>query len=74
MQREDVLYYENEADRNLPKVLKYRAPVTYEGDIWRLPRRPNITFTQYYAGFQSTEIGGAELMPRLWRPAWNPNS
>ena len=73
-QREESIFYENEAEiANLP-LLKYKgATVTYEGEL-EAPAAGDYWFTQYYAGFQSTEIGGEELMPRLWRPAWNPNS
>jgi alpha-D-xyloside xylohydrolase len=73
-QREESIFYENEAEiANLP-IIKYKgATVTYEGEL-EAPAAGDYWFTQYYAGFQSTEIGGEELMPRLWRPAWNPNS
>ena len=74
VQREETLEYDNERlIENLPKLPLMGAVVTYEGEI-EAKEAGDYYFTQYYAGFQSTEIGGEELMPRLWRPAWNPNS
>lgn len=74
VQREDSLYYENErVIANLPKMRLKGATVTYEGEI-EAPVTGDYYFTQYYAGFQSTEIGGEEVMSNRWRPAWNPNS
>ncbi len=74
VQREDSLYYENEAlIRNLPKVKLNGAKVVYEGWI-EAPETGDYDFIQYYAGFQQTSVGGKEMMSRRWRPAWNPNS
>ena len=58
---------------NLPKLPLQGAVVTYEGEI-EAPVTGDYYFSQYYAGFQTTEIGGEEMMSRRWRPAWNPNS
>ena len=74
VQREEALEYDNERlIENLPKLPLMGAVVTYEGEI-EAPAEGDYYFTQYYAGFQSTEIGGKEVMSRRWRPAWNPNS
>ncbi|MBQ5517115.1 MAG: DUF4968 domain-containing protein, partial [Bacteroidales bacterium] len=74
VQREDSLYYENEAlIQNLPKVKLNGAKVVYEGWI-EAPETGDYDFIQYYAGFQQTVVGGQEMMSRRWRPAWNPNS
>ena len=74
VQREDSLVYDNERlIANLPKLPLSGATVTYEGEIEALAEG-DYYFTQYYAGFQRTEIGGEEVMSRRWRPAWNPNS
>ena len=74
VQREDSLYYENEfAVKNLPKIALNGSKVVYEGFI-QAPATADYHFIQYYAGFQSTVIGGKEVMSRRWRPAWNPNS
>ena len=74
VQREDSLYYENEAlIQNLPKVKLNGAKVVYEGWI-EAPETGDYDFIQYYAGFQQTSVGGKEMMSRRWRPAWNPNS
>ena len=71
-QKEDSLYYENEwAIRSLPK--GPFSKVKYEGTI-TAHETGDYHFIQYYAGFQSTSIGGKEVMSRRWRPAWNPNS
>mgnify|MGYP002623855955 CR=1 FL=1 len=72
--QEDSLYYENEwAIRNLPQVKLQGAKVVYEGTV-TAKETGDYHFIQYYAGFQSTEIGGEELVSRRWRPAWNPHS
>ena len=74
VRREDSLFFENEwAVRNLPRVPLQGATVVYEGYI-EAPVDGDYHFTQYYAGFQRTEIGGEEKMSRRWRAAWNPNS
>ncbi|MBR5256764.1 MAG: DUF5110 domain-containing protein [Bacteroidales bacterium] len=74
VQREETLDYENERlIADLPKVPLAGAVVKYEGVI-EAKEAGDYYFTQYYAGFQSTKIGGEEVMSRRWRPAWNPNS
>ena len=74
VQKEDSLFYENEwAIKNLPAVSLMGAPVTYEGTI-TAHETGEYHFIQYYAGFQSTEVDGDEVIRRRWRPAWNPNS
>ena len=74
VQREEALEYDNERlIGNLPKLPLQGAIVTYEGEI-EAPVEGDYYFSQYYAGFQATEIGGEEMMSRRWRPAWNPNS
>ena len=71
-QEEDSLFYENEwAIKNLPA--GPFAKVSYDGTI-TARETGDYHFIQYYAGFQSTVIGGKEVMSRRWRPAWNPNS
>ncbi|MCR5463591.1 MAG: DUF5110 domain-containing protein [Bacteroidales bacterium] len=72
--REDSLYFENEfVIKNLPQIPLSGSEVVYEGYI-QAPETADYHFIQYYAGFQETYIGGEEVMSRLWRPAWNPNS
>ena len=72
--REDSLYFENEfVIKNLPQIPLSGSEVVYEGYI-QAPETADYHFIQYYAGFQETFIGGEEVMSRLWRPAWNPNS
>ncbi len=74
VQREEALEYDNERlIGNLPKLPLQGAIVTFEGEI-EAPVEGDYYFSQYYAGFQATEIGGEEMMSRRWRPAWNPNS
>ena len=74
VQREETLDYENERlIADLPTLPLAGAVVTYEGEI-EAPEEGDYYFTQYYAGFQGTVIGGEEVMSRRWRPAWNPNS
>ena len=74
IRREDSLFFENEfAVRNLPDVPLNGATVVYEGYL-EASETGDYHFSQYYAGFQRTLLGGAETMSRRWRPAWNPNS
>ena len=74
VQQEDSLFYENEwAIKNLPNLPLMGAKVVYEGTV-TARESGDYHFIQYYAGFQSTEMGGREVMSRRWRPAWNPNS
>lgn len=74
VQQEDSLFYENEwAIRNLPDIKLSGAHVSYDGTI-TAHETGDYHFIQYYAGFQSTSVGGQEVMSRRWRPAWNPNS
>ncbi len=74
VQKEDSLFYENEwVIKNLPDIPLMGATVTYEGTI-TAHETGDYHFIQYYAGFQSTEVDGVEVMSRRWRPAWNPNS
>ena len=74
VQKEDSLFYENEwAIKNLPNVPLMGAKVTYEGTV-TARETGDYHFIQYYAGFQSTQVDGVEVMSRRWRPAWNPNS
>ena len=74
VRREEAIAYGNEeAVAGLPDIPFKGAVVTYEGFL-EAREAGDYCFSQYYAGFQSTEIGGEEVMSRLWRPAWNPNS
>ena len=74
VRREDSLCFENEwTIRNLPDFPLNGARVVFEGFI-EAPQTAEYRFTQYYAGFQRTVIGGKEMMSKRWRPAWNPNS
>ena len=74
VQKEDSLFYENEwAIKNLPQMPLMGAKVTYEGTV-TAHETGDYHFIQYYAGFQSTQVDGVEVMSRRWRPAWNPNS
>jgi alpha-D-xyloside xylohydrolase len=74
VQKEDSLFYENEwAIKNLPQMPLMGAKVTYEGSV-TARETGDYHFIQYYAGFQSTQVDGKEVMSRRWRPAWNPNS
>ena len=74
VRREDSLYFENEwAIRNLPDFPLNGTKVVFEGYL-EAPQSAPYRFTQYYAGFQRTLIGGKEVMSSRWRPAWNPNS
>ena len=74
IQREENLEYDNERlIADLPMIPLAGAFVKYEGEI-EAPAAGDYYFTQYYAGFQGTKIGGEEVMSRRWRPAWNPNS
>ena len=74
VQREDSLAYDNERlIENLPKLPLSGAIVKYEGEL-EAPVAGDYYFTQYYAGFQGTKIGGEEVMSRRWRPAVRPGT
>ena len=74
VRREEEIRFDDEfALRNLPEFPLEGANVVYEGYI-EAPETGFYRFSQYYAGFQRTEIDGREVMSRRWRPAWNPNS
>ncbi len=73
VRREDSLFFENEfAIQGLPDVALNGAKVVYEGYL-EARETGEYRFSQYYAGFQRTFLGGEEVMSRRWRPAWNPN-
>ena len=64
VQREETLDYGDERlIGNLPKLPLAGAFVKYEGEI-EAPVAGDYYFTQYYAGFQGTKIGGEEVMSR----------
>ena len=51
----------------------FNANVCYEAYIY--PKESGIyEFSLYYAGYQSVEIDGKEVVPERWRTAWNPNT
>ena len=46
--------------------------VTYDG--WIEPAESGLFhFYLYYAGYTKVSIGGKQVMPEIWRTAWNPN-
>ena len=59
--------------RNAPKFLFAGSHVTFEGDL--LPREDGVyRFLLYYAGYMKVYMDGEEVVPEIWRTAWNPNS
>ena len=73
VRQEDSLYFEDEwAVKDLPDIPLKSAAVTYEGFL-RAPRDGDYYFQLYYAGYQTVSVGGKEVVPEVWRPAWNPN-
>lgn len=49
------------------------SKVLFEGSIE--PRESGTYhFSLYYAGYMKVYLNGVEVMPEIWRTAWNPNS
>lgn len=49
------------------------SKVLFEGSIE--PKESGIYhFSLYYAGYMKVYLDGIEVMPEIWRTAWNPNS
>lgn len=49
------------------------SKVLFEGSIE--PRESGTYhFSLYYAGYMKVYLDGVEVMPEIWRTAWNPNS
>ncbi len=58
--------------RNAPDFKFNGANVTFEGDIE--PHESGLFhFYVYYAGYTKIFIDGKQVMPEIWRTAWNPN-
>jgi len=49
------------------------SKVTFEGEL--LPSESGLYhFLLYYAGYTKVFIDGKEVVPEIWRTAWNPNN
>jgi len=59
--------------RNSPEGFKFEgAHVVFEGSIE--PSESGLFhFYMYYAGYTKVFVDGKQVMPNLWRTAWNPN-
>ncbi len=58
--------------RNAPDFKFNGANVTFEGNIE--PHESGLFhFYIYYAGYTKIFIDGKQVMPEIWRTAWNPN-
>lgn len=58
--------------RNAPNFKFNGANVTFEGNIE--PHESGLFhFYIYYAGYTKIFIDGKQVMPEIWRTAWNPN-
>lgn len=79
VRREDSLYFADLTTiKNLPEGFPlYGSEVTYEGEIIYNSNNTDsisIDFQLYYAGYMKVEIDGQEVVPEVWRTAWNPNT
>lgn len=58
--------------RNAPDFKFNGANVTFEGEIE--PHESGLFhFYIYYAGYTKIFVDGKQVMPEIWRTAWNPN-
>lgn len=75
VRREDSLYFENsETIVNLPKGISFKkASVVYEGSL-EAPVDNDYHFNVYFSGYAKVFIDGKEVLPEVWRAAWNPNA
>lgn len=73
---EKILYFDNIIANKelLPKDFPLMgSKVTFDGYLE--PSESGIyRFLHYYAGYQKIYIDGNEVVPEIWRTAWNPNS
>ncbi len=79
VRREDSLYFADLTTiKNLPEGFPlYGSEVTYEGEIMYAGNDTTpvaIDFQLYYAGYMQVQIDGVNVMPEVWRTAWNPNT
>ena len=79
VRREDSLYFADLTTiKNLPEGFPlYGSEVTYEGEIMYAGNDTMpvaIDFQLYYAGYMRVQIDGVNVMPEVWRTAWNPNT
>ena len=58
---------------NAPDFPYIGANVTFEGDI-EPQESGKFNFLLYYAGYMKVYFDGEEVVPEIWRTAWNPNS
>lgn len=72
---EDSLYFENSREIvNLPRGFRLNGScVVYEGWLEAL-ESAEYNFILYYAGYMKVYIDGHQVVPEIWRKAWNPNA
>ena len=59
--------------RNAPAGFDFNgADVLYEGTL-EAPQSGTYEFYLYYAGYTKVFIDGQQVLPEIWRTAWNPN-
>lgn len=59
--------------QNAPDFNFAGSKVTFEGEIE--PSESGVfRFLLYYAGYTKVFVDGKEVVPEIWRTAWNPNS
>lgn len=79
VRREESLSQEYLDEPQLEKV--HNAPdfefqgskVIYEGSL-QAPTDGEYRFLLYYAGYTTVYVDGVQVMPTIWRTAWNPNA
>ncbi len=58
---------------NAPDFPYEGSEITFEGDI-EPHDSGRFNFLLYYAGYMKVYLNGEEVVPEIWRTAWNPNS
>ncbi|MCD8313792.1 MAG: DUF5110 domain-containing protein, partial [Bacteroidales bacterium] len=81
VRRESQIYFDHQ-DRathlqttinQLPDFEYQGSHVTFEGEI-EAHETGTYRFLLYYAGYTKLYIDGEEIVPEIWRTAWNPNN
>jgi len=58
--------------QNSPDFNFYGSNVTFEGSL-EPSESGTFRFYLYYAGYTKVFVDGVQVMPEIWRTAWNPN-
>ncbi len=81
VRREPQIYFDHQdlatnlqtTINQLPDFRYEGSAVTFEGEI-EAHETGTYRFLLYYAGYTKVYIDGREVVPEIWRTAWNPNN